>query len=62
MAGVKTAAVSLLSVLVLLPAPSAPAAHVAYSIDPQQSKIEIQVGREAPSPGQFFTEPTIQSG
>jgi len=46
MAGVKTAAVSLLSVLVLLPAPSAPAAHVAYSIDPQQSKIEIQVAKD----------------
>jgi polyisoprenoid-binding protein YceI len=46
MAGVRTAAVSLLSVLVLLPAPVVPAARVTYSIDPQQSKIEIQVAKD----------------
>jgi polyisoprenoid-binding protein YceI len=46
MAGVKTAAVSFLSVLVLLPAPAAPATRIAYSIDPQQSKIEIQVAKD----------------
>lgn len=46
MAGVKTAAVSLLSVLVLLPVPGVPATRTAYSIDPQQSKIEIQVAKD----------------
>ena len=46
MAGVKTAAVSLLSVLFLLRAPVVPATRIAYSIDPQQSKIEIQVAKD----------------
>src|SRR5215467_6045781 len=46
MAGMKTATVSLLIIFGLIPAPSLPASRVAYSIDPQQSKIEIQVAKD----------------
>ena len=42
----KTAAISSLVVFTLIHTPSVPASRVGYSIDPQQSKIEIQVAKD----------------
>jgi polyisoprenoid-binding protein YceI len=44
--GVKSAAISLLTVSVSIPMSTVPAARAAYSIDPLQSKIEIQVAKD----------------
>jgi polyisoprenoid-binding protein YceI len=44
--GMKSAAISLLVASVSIPMPASPASRVSYSIDSQQSKIEIQVAKD----------------